>query len=358
MNWIKSPLTWQVWSSSTLLASLSIHGLILTLPLAPGKDVPKPETLTAVPITAIPTQVPAISSPQQPEPEPTVQPPPQRPEPSMAESEPLFERIPSRSWSSFSHRSHSFAKPVEEPEEPVEDIEPQEEVETPDAPVEELRDLEETAEPPQTSGSDDGETSVEPDNDERTVPETTSEAQPSIDPRKKIRLTSTPPTAPSGDSGEGEQIERTFLQGNENVENLFSSLEKNEKGTLSNGEKEITELLQAFELLPDISNIKSLFFDRETLTQLKPEIDKEQSLFILSSTESPVDLNKLRQYYINPLESQGFKVKQELTPSQGEIYRVEKTGMEFVRYIQLYETDLLEGQLLTGVIVWKQLPGQ
>lgn len=360
MNWSKFPRRWQVWSSSTLLASLTIHGLILTLPLAAQKEAPKPETLTPVSVTVIPSPVTANASPKQPESEPLVQPPPQPPEPLVEKSEPLFDRVPSRNWSSFPERVESFSRQPEAPEAPeapVQEIESVEEVETLEAPLEELSNLEETTEHLETSSKTDGETNIDPENNQANS-QSTLESQPSLDPRKKILLTSTPPIPPSGDSGEREDINKTFIQGNESVENWFSSLGKNEKGTVSKGETAITEMLQSFAPFQDISSLKSRFFDRDTLTQFKPEIDKEQSLFILSSTKSPVDLHKLREYYIQPLETQGFKITQEEKPSDGEIYRVEKPGIGFVRYIQLYETDFLEGQLLAGVIVWKEHPTQ
>ena len=61
MERMKVPFGWQVWGWFTLLASLGVHGFLLSLPMSFSLDAPEPEP---EPIAAVPlTTLPEIASP-------------------------------------------------------------------------------------------------------------------------------------------------------------------------------------------------------------------------------------------------------------------------------------------------------
>ncbi|MGB3237670.1 MAG: hypothetical protein WBB29_05190 [Geitlerinemataceae cyanobacterium] len=329
MNWIKLPSPWQSWGGSTLLASLSIHGLLLSLPLAAKKDPPKPETLAAVPIAAL-AAVPAVeTSTERPEPEPTVvqpppQPPPQPPEPVFEEFEPLFDRFPSRQFSSFRDRTNP----------------------SPKQPVERAEDTEKTLEAP----SEHSETQVHPVVDIKTS--TTEFTQPETPPQKtridtdnfepplkpKPRLQPSQPPLPEEEPPEVVKGQLQEVLGDIRGEGDFSNVE----GDL------------IFVMLDDFENLARLkqVFTTDNDSKLKPEIDPHQ--FRVIEHQQPEEVYAKLQ---NELSVQKFSITPVPTPISGiyensDLYEVKKGSV--VSYVNLVEL----GDQGTLFVVWNQLPGE
>jgi hypothetical protein len=330
MNWIKSPLAWQFWGGSTLLASLSIHGLLLSLPMAAQKAPPKPETLAAVPITAIPAETTAISSPKRPEPEQTVKSPPQPDEPSFEAS--LFPRFPSQQFSSFPDRVESFPKQLKEQEEPVEEIETIEETEEA---------IEKSSDPTETQVSRVVETTIS--TTESTEPETLlPEKKVAIDkfdrslkPKPKLQ-----PSQPPIAEEESPEVVKGQLQevlGDIRGEGIFSDVKGIEIFTMLYG-------------VPDLDRLKQVF-TTDDKNDLKPEIDQNQFRFIENQKPKEVHEKLMKE-----LDAQQFSITPVTKPIPGvyedsDLYEVKK-GSVVVSYVNLVEL----GETGTLFVVWNQLP--
>jgi hypothetical protein len=332
MNWIKSSLAWPVWSGSTLLASLSIHGVLLTLPLAAQKEPPKPETLAAVPITAIPAETTTISSPKQPEPEQTVKSLPQPDQPSVQKSESLFDRFPSRNWSSFPERVESFPRQPKEQEEPVEEIEKVEETEEA---IEKSSDSRAT----QVSRIVDTTESTEPQTPANETPHEpkvdTDRFDRSFKPKPKLQ-----PSQPPLSEEESPEVVKSQLQdvlGDIRGDGDFSDV----KG------------IDIFTMLYGVPNLERLqqFFTTDNKNNLKPEIDPNQFRFIENQKPDEVHAKLSKE-----LDAQQFSITPVTKPIPGvyegsDLYEVKK-GSVVVSYVNLVEL----GETGTLFVVWNQLP--
>jgi hypothetical protein len=324
MNWIKLPLVWQVGSGSTLFASLSIHGLILILPLAAQKEPPKPETLATIPIAELPAEPTAESSSKLPESEPTVQAPPPASKPSIEEFEPLFDQFPSRKWSSFPERVESFPRG---PEEPVEELETEASTEN-------------------TSDTDSSETEVRQDIDatteskESTEPETppqktrVDQERQSLKPKPNLQPSQPPPA-----NEESPEVVKGQLQ------DVLGKIRG--EGTFDD--------VRGIDILTSLYGVQGLDQLKEDLTtdnkqDLKPEIDQDQFRFIADRNPDEVyeELSQelaAQNFSITPIPTHGSGV------SEGSaLYKVKKESV--VSYVNLVELN----EKGTLFVVWNRLP--
>lgn len=327
MHWIKLPFPWQFWGGSTLLASLSIHALLLSLPLAAEKEPPKPETLAAVPIAALPAEPTVESSAELPEPEPTVQQPPQQPpqqpEPLFEEFKPLFDRFPSRQFSSFSDRSNPFpGQPVERVQDTENTLEaPSEHTET------QVRRVVET----KTSTTE----STEPETPPQTTRSDTDKFEPPLKPKPRLQ-----PSQPPLPEEEPPEVVKSQLQqvlGDIRGKGIFGDINPLDIFTVLHGVQDLDRLKQVF--------------TTDDKNNLKPEIDSHQFRFI--ENQKPEEIYAKLQ---NQLSEQKFSITPVTQPVPGiyensDLYEVKKGGV--VSYVNLVGL----GDQGTLFVVWNQLPG-
>lgn len=343
MNWIKSPLAWQVWSGSTLLASLSIHGVLLSLPLAAQKEPPKPETLAAVPITAIPAETTATSSPELPEPEPTVKSPPQPDESSVRESESLFDRFPSRNWSSFPERVESFPRQPKEQEEPVEEIEKVEETEEAIAESSNLQ----SKESEETETTRIQKESI-PDDSSIQNPETSSLPVPN---KPRLNPPETPPPAEDIQYPASQRI----IQTSQAIENdLTKALEEAQEKAGSDGTEQIGSVVTDPENIAIFyvqeQSLKEYLFDEEN--KLKPE-----KLMLITDQKKYSDPQKIYDDFVSPkISERNSEVIPKPSPHEGgTIYQVNMDGKPYYS-VEIIPVKDSEGKKILGNILafWNQ----
>lgn len=344
MNWIKSPLAWQVWSGSTLLASLSIHGVLLSLPLAAQKAPPKPETLAAVPITAIPAETTATSSPKPPEPEQTVKSPSQPDEPSFEAS--LFPRFPSQQFSSFPDRVESFPKQLEEPEEPVEEIETVEETEETSEESNELQPKEsEEIQKPLIQESI-------PDDSSVKNPEKPSSPAPD-----KPRLN--PPETPQPAENIQEKASQRITQTSQAIENdLIKALEEALKEAQEEAGSDRTE--QIGSVVTNLEDIASFYVKEQSLKEYLFDAEnkpKPEKLMLITDQKKYSNPQKIYENFVSPkISDQNSEVIPK--PSQhegGTIYQVKMDGKPYYS-VEIIPVKDSEGKDILGNILafWNQ----
>jgi hypothetical protein len=349
MNWIKSPLAWQAWSGSTLLASLSIHGLVLTLPLAAQKETPKPETLAAIPITALPAEATATSSPKLPEPEQTVKSPPQPDEPSFQES--LFDRFPSRNGSSFPERVESFPRQPKEQEEPVEEIEKVEETEEA---IEESSNLQ-SKESEETEKTRIQQESI-PDDSSIQNPETPSSPVPN---KPRLNPPETPPPAEDIQEKAGQIIQQTSQKIEEELTKALAEAEEKEAEETTEDPDQPRRGLEggsivknSDEIIPWVEGNKSLkdyLFDENN--QPRPE-----KMILIADQDKDFDSQKIYDDFVSPkIFNQNSAVTSQ--PSQhegGMMYKV-KIDEKLYYAIEIIPIKNWNGEIFGNILAfWNQ----
>ena len=318
MERIKVPFGWHVWGWFTLLASLGVHGFLLSLPMSFSLDAPEPEPITAVPLTTLPK----IASPP--------------PELETTAVEPTSESV---------YAEEKTYEPTSEYSSAVEEVyEPEPEYIAADTLTYEPERQVITT-PFATTVSQTSSSSFEQKPYQAPQPE--SEASPIFTKKYVMNRSS---QEESGSGSEDDEVLETIAS-----EKLQMAL----GGFRGGGDFSTVEGADTLAMLygvDDLEILKSSFTSGQE-NELKPEIDPAQFRWIddktLEQVTAEIDANIPKDIFvINEIPKNRLADRYE-----GRVFEVKSQRGNFVRYINLVQLYMdQEPNAGTLFVVWNQLP--
>ena len=314
MERIKVPFGWHVWGWFTLLASLGVHGFLLSLPMSFSLDAPEPEP---EPIAAVPlTTLPEIASP---------------PESEMVAAEPEAESIFAEDEI---YKSESISAADETYELESEYItadtlsyEPEPEVATPRfaTTVDQRRREEEStrSQQPAITSSDKNSPNFE---------------------KKKRRLNNSPPNGKGNLNPNPEESSDVAGEVDENLKDAVKNIDEEIQEYLARLDDEhgagslLKEIDDIYFYLGSSPGLTEHFFEGASsnlsLGNLKPGVIEITFIVNPEKKDKAIEVNTLYDEFIQPyLARKGFQI--EILPNHGELqfYQAQKDGL--IRHVML-----------------------